>query len=408
MSTVADQLKTIAANIKAKLDAINVALNSKDQSDASDLDDVATKIDAIEQTGVDVSGVTATAADVRKTDDDGDTVYFVTSAGVRTAGTITTVSHPTPSTPTITSSGSAYTLKSTHTQSAGYTSGGTASSLLDLGTSSVDSGSGSINTSSYSDRAVVTIPFTATEGYSDGTQWARAYYYISKVSLPSPSISLNTSTGTISASLTSSTAGYMTADETESTKSIGIFAVNSSTMSLSSGVVTAKVTNTSGYNASAVEKVSELDLANMLTTRSSVEGAASATQSTVYYNESYYDSTLVSRYTISKPSGTIPIALYLSAADNDYYNSTGPGADNKLVGLYIDFVNGVAVALEGSYSNTYGNVLSGFNITALDGDRGISVSGTSSSSTTIGVYIDETEEYGWVSPLYWHYTFIFR
>lgn len=61
--SVASKLITIAENLQAKLDAINVKLTTKGQTEAANLNEVPDKIEAI-KTGADVSGVTATADDV--------------------------------------------------------------------------------------------------------------------------------------------------------------------------------------------------------------------------------------------------------------------------------------------------------------------------------------------------------
>ena len=81
--SVASKLITIAENLRAKLDAINVKLTAKGQTEAANFDEVPAKIEAIEM-GSDVSGVTATADDVLSPK------VFVDASGTEQTGTIVT------------------------------------------------------------------------------------------------------------------------------------------------------------------------------------------------------------------------------------------------------------------------------------------------------------------------------
>ena len=81
--SVASKLITIAENLRTKLDAINVKLTAKGQTEAANFDEVPAKIEAIEM-GSNVSGVTATANDVLSPK------IFVDASGTEQTGTIVT------------------------------------------------------------------------------------------------------------------------------------------------------------------------------------------------------------------------------------------------------------------------------------------------------------------------------
>ena len=153
--SVASKLITIAENLQAKLDAINVKLTAKGQTEATNLNEVPEKIEAIE-TGADVSNVTATASDVLSpkvfvdasgTEQTG-TIVTKTSSDLTTSGatvavpagyyasdTSKSVATTTQATPSISVSSSGV-ITASATQSAGYVSSGTKSATKQLSTKS--------------------------------------------------------------------------------------------------------------------------------------------------------------------------------------------------------------------------------------------------------------------------------
>lgn len=153
--SVASKLITIAENLQAKLDAINVKLTAKGQTEATNLNEVPDKIEAIE-TGADVSNVTATASDVLSpkiivdasgTEQIGTIVTKTSSnltasgatvtvpAGYYASGTSKSVATATQATPSISVSSSGL-ITASATQSAGYVSSGTKSATKQLSTKS--------------------------------------------------------------------------------------------------------------------------------------------------------------------------------------------------------------------------------------------------------------------------------
>ena len=153
--SVASKLITIAENLQAKLDAINVKLTAKGQTEATNLNEVPDKIEAIE-TGADVSNVTATASDVLSpkiivdasgTEQTG-TIVTKTSSNLTASGATVTVpagyyasdtsksvATATQATPSISISSSGL-ITASATQSAGYVSSGTKSATKQLSTKS--------------------------------------------------------------------------------------------------------------------------------------------------------------------------------------------------------------------------------------------------------------------------------
>lgn len=83
MASIASILTDLATSLRSRLSKINTALVNKGQTAADTYDDVPAKIEAIE-TGADVSGVTATASDVKSGK------YYVNSNGTLTQGTMGT------------------------------------------------------------------------------------------------------------------------------------------------------------------------------------------------------------------------------------------------------------------------------------------------------------------------------
>ena len=174
--SIASKLITIAENLQAKLDAINVKLTAKGQTEAANLNEVPDKIEAIE-TGADVSNVTATASDVlspkvfvdasgteqtgtiaTKTSSDfttsGATVYV--PAGYYANDTSKSIATATQATPSISINSSTGVITASATQSAGYVSSGTTSDKYPLPTQ----GGKSITPSTTAQNAVLKGRYT--------------------------------------------------------------------------------------------------------------------------------------------------------------------------------------------------------------------------------------------------------
>lgn len=360
MATVADKLNAIATNLKTKLAAINTALANKGQSNATDFDDVVTKVEGILTDGADVSGVTATAADVLNTK------KFVTSAGTLTQGTMSTVSHPKP---TISRSGS--TITASHTQSEGYvSSGGTTTGTSSLSAASLYTSNTNVDTSYSTSQVAIDITAHAATGYSDGSVSYDAEAEIEKTELPTPTLTFDYSTGVATSTATLGTSGYaMTGTRSATSITLGSSSVSGPTFSLDGYTLIATTSFPTGY-VSGTSRSNTLSLTNTL--------GGSSWNSQVSREESQNENGVTFyQYTVSKSSGQIPLVLFLFGV----VGSSVVESDDGLNGIFLDLQHKKAVMMNGGVRDGQGDTYS-YDINET-GDTGIVVEGIESTSTAI-------------------------
>lgn len=180
--SIADIFTNFAISLRGKLNAINTSLVGKGQTAASTYDEIPAKIDAIE-TGADVSGVTATAADVVSPK------VFVDADGTEITGTMVdrgTVNQ------TLNTSTTSYTIPA-----------------------GKHSGSGKVSISTQTKSAT---PKTTSQTITPDSGKVLSSVSVAKMptgTLASPSISVSSS-GVITATSGVSTAGYLNTSASES------------------------------------------------------------------------------------------------------------------------------------------------------------------------------------------------